>query len=157
MTLLALLAGCHGDLSGAVVINELLASNTTGLADEAGEFEDWVEVYNGGREALDVSGWTLTDDPDVDVPWALPAGTVIESDGALVVFCDEATEQGPLHADFKLAREGETIRLARADASVVDEVAYPVQPVDDVGWARTPDGGADWIQADPPTPGAPNP
>ncbi len=154
---LALLPACNGGGSGTVVINELLTKNATGLTDEVGEFEDWLELYNGDRDAVDVSGWTLTDDPGLEVPWTLPADTVIEGGDYLVLFCDGTPAQGPLHTDFKLTSAGETLQLARADASVVDEVAYPLQPLDDVGWARSPDGGADWLQADPPTPGAPNP
>lgn len=151
------LPACHGGGDGTVAINELLAANATGLTDEAGEFEDWVELFNGDRDAVDVSGWTLTDGPDLDVPWPIPDGTVLEAGDYLVITCDGTPDQGPLHADFKLSRNGETLVLARPDASVVDEVAYPVQPVDDVGWARTPDGGVDWVPAEPPTPGGPNP
>ena len=150
------LVACRGG-AGDVVINELLAGNQTGYVDEAGEYADWLELYNGDRDAVDVSGWTLTDDPDIDVPWPFPAGTTVEAGGYLVVVCDLTPEQGPLHTDFRLSRAGETMLLSRADGSVVDEVAYPAQPVDDVGWARTPDGGADWVQADPPSPGEPNP
>ena len=36
-------ASAHGQ---SVVINEFLASNTSILADEDGDFEDWLELYN---------------------------------------------------------------------------------------------------------------
>ncbi len=39
-----------------VVINEFLTDNESVNQDEAGEFEDWIELYNTGDAALDVGG-----------------------------------------------------------------------------------------------------
>src|SRR6185436_2291048 len=40
-----------------VVVNELMASNNITHADEAGEFEDWIELYNNNSSQVDVSLW----------------------------------------------------------------------------------------------------
>jgi hypothetical protein len=50
------------DLEGVLFINEFMADNQAGISDEASEFDDWIELYNAGTEALDLGGLFLTDD-----------------------------------------------------------------------------------------------
>lgn len=155
-----LLAGCDGDGGavddGGVVINELLAGNVTGLTDEAGSHPDWVELFNGGEDDVDLIGWTLTDDPGVDVPWMFSDEAIVPAGGYLVVFCDGDVDDGPLHTDFKLSGDGETLVFVRPDGATQDEIAFPVQPVDDVSYGRLTDGGEAWGALDAPSPGASN-
>ena len=43
-------------------INEFLASNNSVYADEIGEYDDWVELYNSSSDPIDISGMYLADD-----------------------------------------------------------------------------------------------
>ena len=45
----------------------------------------WVEIYNASSAERDLSGWSLTDDPDHDDPHVFSAGSTIPADGFLVV------------------------------------------------------------------------
>ncbi|MGB1033122.1 MAG: hypothetical protein ACPGWM_10915, partial [Flavobacteriales bacterium] len=45
-------------------INECQASNGTSFIDEADDFDDWIELYNLTDEPVDLSSWSITDDPD---------------------------------------------------------------------------------------------
>jgi len=47
---------------GEVVLSEFLAANETGLLDEDGEAQDWIELQNRGATSVDLEGWSLTDD-----------------------------------------------------------------------------------------------
>lgn len=47
-----------------ILINEFLASNQTINADEDGDFEDWIELYNNGDEAVNLEGFGLSDDDE---------------------------------------------------------------------------------------------
>ncbi len=60
--------------TGAMVINELVASNQSGARDESCDRDDWVELHNGTTDPIDLSGWTLVDDAGAD-PWSFPSGT----------------------------------------------------------------------------------
>ncbi len=40
----------------SLVINEFAASNSYYVQDPQGEYDDWIEIYNVGHEAIDVSG-----------------------------------------------------------------------------------------------------
>ncbi|MCC5808288.1 MAG: chitobiase/beta-hexosaminidase C-terminal domain-containing protein [Opitutales bacterium] len=74
---LALFAGAGTQsVSASVVINEFVASNGSVVADEDGDFEDWIELYNTGYAPVDLEGWGLSDDPEDPFRWTFPAGTV---------------------------------------------------------------------------------
>jgi hypothetical protein len=141
-----------------VVINEVLASNDAGIVDEAGDFEDWLELYNASTEVVDISGWMLSDslaEDGVELAWVLPDSTTIEAGGYLLIWADKDEEDGPLHADFKLSKDGETVSLLSPDGVVVDEVTFP-ELAADVSYGRSPDGSENWVVFSVPTPNASN-
>jgi hypothetical protein len=91
-------------------INEMVADNVTGLQDEFGEFDDWLEIHNAGTQTVDVGGMFLTNSLHQSREWELPS-RVIEPGDFLLVWCDDDDEQGDLHTNFKLAASGSVIRL----------------------------------------------
>ncbi len=91
-------------------VTEIMASNATSLADEFGEFDDWVEIGNYGPDPVDLTGMFLTDNFGDHRKWMLPE-VVLDANGYLVIWCDNEPEQGPLHANFKLSGGGEDIAL----------------------------------------------
>jgi hypothetical protein len=95
----------------AVLVNEFLADNESVNQDQAGEYDDWVELYNAGSAPATLDGMYLTDDLSEPRKWQIPAGTTIPPGGYLLVWCDKDAGQGPLHAGFKLNRDGEEIGL----------------------------------------------
>lgn len=48
---------------GTLIINEFLAANGTGLADENADQEDWIEILDPGASTVSFAGWSLTNDP----------------------------------------------------------------------------------------------
>jgi len=66
-------------------INEFVADNTTGLQDEDYEFPDWLELYNGSADSIDLTGYSLTDDPLNTTKWIIPS-IILPPDHFLVVF-----------------------------------------------------------------------
>lgn len=158
--------GVWGALTGArytvglsgLVINELMASNQTTLedADEAGEYPDWIELYNESETAIDLGGMYLSDDPLEPDKWQFARGTTLEAGGFLVVLADDDGTQGPLHTNFQLSRNGETLLLVDRDGqSILDSVAFGTQLVD-VSFGRHPDGGDGWGYHAAATPGSAN-
>ena len=88
------LTGSAAIYSGDLVINELLASNGSGLADEDGDFSDWIEIHNPSNAAVNLSGWSLTDDPQEPEKWTFP-DLVIGSGEYLVVFASGKDRRSP--------------------------------------------------------------
>ncbi|MEM9997450.1 MAG: CotH kinase family protein [Bacteroidota bacterium] len=137
-----------------VFVNELLASNSTVIADpDFGDFADWIELYNAEPEAVDLSGYTLTDDLDLPSRWRVPDGTVIPAGGFLLVWADG--EDTGVHTDFKLSAGGEQVGLFAPNGTVVDTLTYGEQTTD-ISLGRSPDGGATFQLFETPTPGTSN-
>lgn len=144
--------------SAQVVINELSAANWSTI-NLGGEFEDWVELYNGGAASADLSGWFLSDDPSEPAKWSFPAGSSIGPNGRLVVICSgkDAVITGMPHTSFKLTQtEQEYVVLSDAAQSLVDQFWIDRPTQKDHSWGRTTDGAAGWSIFLAPTPGAPN-
>lgn len=124
------LAGSAAGAAG-VVISEFMASNGNILADEDGDFPDWIELYNDSPVAVNLNGWFLTDNAANLTKWRFPAVT-LEPRGFLVVFAsgkNRATPGAPLHTSFSLAADGEYLALVRPDRTVASELApaFPEQ------------------------------
>jgi hypothetical protein len=135
--------------AGGLVINELMADNEATVADDAGEYDDWLELYNGGPDPIQLSTFYLG--PSADDPWRyrLPDVTLDAGDFYLV-WCDKDPEQGANHAPFKLAKEGDEVRLSSREATL-DVVSFGPLGTD-VSRARVPDGAGAWTTCESPTP-----
>ena len=133
---------------GDLVINEFMASNDTTIADQNGEFEDWIELYNNTSASIDLEGYFLSDDATDLMQWAFPSGTVIAANGYLIVWADNDEDQSGLHANFKLSASAESIFLVNAAGEIVDEVSY-VDQTADVSYGRSPNGTGDFQALNP--------
>lgn len=139
--------------SGDLVINEVMADNKTIIADAAGQFADWVEIYNRGSSPIRLAGHYLSDKADEPKVYAFP--DVLLAPGAyFLVWCDNDPNQGSDHADFKLSKEGDDVFLS-TETATVDSVAFGLQQTD-VSWGRTTDGAATWASCTRPSPRAAN-
>ncbi len=151
---------CQTVLAQDLFINEFLAVNVNDLADEHGEYDDWLEIYNHGETAIDVGGLYLTDNLDEPLKWQIPSDdpalTTIPAKGFLLLWCDGTPSQGTLHTNFRLSSGGEAIGLYDAsDARFLDSVDFGEQ-YSDVSRGRLPDGGKIWNFFSETTPGAAN-
>ena len=135
-------------MSNGVVINEVLASNVAGATDEAGDFEDWVELYNNNNFDVNLSGFHLSDDGGVLDKWTFPSGTTIAANGYLIVWADNEAAEGPLHASWKLSNGGESVIFSNQLSQVLDQAAFGNQGAD-TAYARIPNGTGDFVQQGP--------
>jgi hypothetical protein len=111
-------------LAGDIRLNEVMASNTSYKADESGEFEDWIELYNTTDHDISCYGLYLSDNPDNKLKWEF-TDTIIKSKSYLVVWADEDGKDPGLHANFKLSKSGEQVGLYTSDSVLLDEVHFP--------------------------------
>ena len=140
-----------------LLINEFLALNNSGIMDETGTFEDWVEIFNQGPVDAQLGGYFLTDNLDQPTCWAFP-DTTLAAGEFLVVWCDSDPEDGPLHTNFKLSAAGETIALLaplNMDNVVLDVRDFGPQSAD-ISEGRQSDGSSIWVNFAVPTPGESN-
>jgi hypothetical protein len=142
-----------------LLINEFLADNAAVIEDpddQAGPFDDWIEIYNPGDAAVDLGGLYLTDELAEPTNWQIPAGVSIPAGGFLLFWADNDTEQGDTHAGFQLNADGEEIGLFGSDGvTEIDSIVFEGQTTD-VSYGRYPDGADTWGFMATPTPGAAN-
>ncbi len=133
---------------GLVTINEFLAANDSDTPDQNGEYDDWIELYNGSGTTVDLAGYYLTDDENEPDQWAFPVGTVMEPGEYLMIWADNDEEQDGLHTGFKLSATGETILLSSPTLAAVSRVDFGIQEAD-VSTGRYPDGTGDFVVMSP--------
>jgi hypothetical protein len=110
-----------------ISVNEVVSASYSGLADEDGEYEDWIELFNEGDSAASLSGWSLTDDPAMPRKWLFPE-IEIASNEHMVLFASGKDRRDPsvaLHTNFKLGRGGDAVYLFRPDRPLVIESQSP--------------------------------
>ena len=119
-------------LASDVLISEIQASNNTTIADQDGDYSDWIEIHNAGRDTIDLGGWYLTDDSDDLTKWQFP-GVTLDPDEYLLVFVsgkNRVAANSELHANFQLSADGEYLGLVEPDGlTVVSEFSpdFPAQ------------------------------
>src|SRR5882724_4326869 len=117
--------------SAQIIISEFMADNKSTLADENGQFPDWIEIYNSSASTVNLNGWSLTDDPTHQARWFFPS-TNLAPKGFMVVFADGTNRVvlgQPLHADFGLKASGEYLALLKPDGTAASEFdpTFPAQ------------------------------
>lgn len=120
-----------------IIITEFMAGNTRTLADEDGDFPDWIEIYNTGTISVDLNGWSLTDDRNDLTKWTFPA-TNLPGGSFMIIFASEEDRRvpgRPLHTNFRLGAGGEYLALVKPDGTIASAYSptYPPQ-VDDVSY-----------------------
>lgn len=144
-------------LNAGVRINEVVASNDQSRLDEDGDAPDWIELFNASDSRINLGGWGLSDRPAVPFKWTFP-NVSLPPRGYLVVFASGKNRQvlgAPLHTNFQLASEGETLVLTTSAGTVADLVPA-VRLRRDVSHGRQPDGIGEWKFFAEPTPLGPN-
>ena len=138
--------------SGDIVINEIDGSG-----------DDFVEIYNRGETAVNISGWLIADDsggsPAVAEGAVFPSGTVLEphrflyvwsnlsaepggNPGLLFEVCIPSTPPPCLHSVWGVSGSGERLYLLNRDLTVVCAVNYPNAVFTGEAFGRIPDGSS---------------
>ncbi len=135
-------------------INELMADNANTIADEGGNYSDWIEVYNGDSESVNLEDFYLTDNLDSPNKWQMPAIT-LEPGHFELFWADGDPSLGDHHTNFKLSKDGEEAGIFSSDQIEVDAVVFGTQS-EDISFGRFPDGTSSLQFFNTPTPGASN-
>lgn len=120
-----------------LVIEEIMADNTGGLEDEDLDHPDWIDLYNGTTNPVNLAGWRLEYTAPVvagqaaptPISYSLPA-LVLPAYGHQIVFAsgkNRFTNVRP-HASFKLLKEGGTLKLFQPDGTTLEHsLSYGAQ------------------------------
>ncbi|MCK5132581.1 MAG: CotH kinase family protein [Candidatus Sabulitectum sp.] len=146
-----------------LVVNEIMAVNTSTVFDDWGRSSDWIEIYNGAGYDIDAGVLVFFEsDSSAVEPWSVPRGTMIPADGYMLFWADGDRWKGGTHLPFRLSGGGDSFKLGRivpgdGDTpyiSTLEQVQFDSQTAD-ISYGRFPDGG-EWRVLDIPTPGYSN-
>lgn len=147
------------NVQAQLILNEFMAVNVSELADDRGGYDDWIEIYNGGDTAVNLSGFYLTDDlgrlDKFQIKPQLKRPIVVPPSGYFIIWCDEDALEGPSHANFRLSAKGEFIALVSSEKEIVDSISFGVQ-MRNASFGRIVDGVGEWGFTTIPTPGKGN-
>lgn len=141
----------------ALVINEFMADNDNVIADQNGDYSDWIEIYNNTNDSIFLGDYYLTDDATDPTQWRMP-DEYIAAGGFKLIWASGDTTVGSDHADFKLSKSGEEIGLYLDNGMGIDTIDYILfsTQTTDVSYGREYDAAPTWIFFTTSTPNASN-
>ncbi len=143
----------------SISINEVLAKNTTGLKDNYGEFEDWIELHNKNTLPVRIGGMYLTDSESNPTRWQIPRIYILNPGKTFLIWADDDTSQTSLvdlHANFKLSSAGEEVLLYDSDGvTLIDRLSFGAQ-LADTSTGRLHDGHPGLVTFPDPSPNQAN-
>jgi hypothetical protein len=124
--------------------------------DDAGDYPDWIEIYNTSNRVVSLDGLYVTDDLDEPTKFAITDGLTIQPRSYVIFYADNDPEQGGFHLDFRLNRQGEAFGIFGALGTVaIDTVEWDNVPVG-LGYGRWPNGNGEFTFLYCTTPAADN-
>lgn len=155
--LAALVALCYvSSLNAQVVINEFMQSNIDCVMDDLNDFPDsWVELYNAGSEAVDMSVYSIGDSMKSEKAFTLPRYT-LQPHAYVLVYCDK--EGSRWHTPFRLESGKDCACYLFKNGEIVDQIPEGLkkQPAPNIAYGRKTDGAEKWGYQAQPTPKAAN-
>jgi hypothetical protein len=127
------------DNSGPVVAAEVKINEVMSTGDP-----DWVELYNAGSQAIDLTGYALKDS---STKWTIP-NVSIPAGGYIAFDCDGLDTNGT--TNFKISSGGESITLFNPADDIIDEIMTPDMAAQiGLTYGREVDGGDVWVVQSP--------
>jgi hypothetical protein len=115
------------------IISEFMTDNATGIRDDDGNRNDWIELANIGTIVGNLDGYFLTDDATNLTKWRFPV-TLVNANNYLLVWAsakDRTNSAAPLHTNFKLGKTGGFLALVDPNTNIVSKFdPYPPQTTD---------------------------
>jgi gliding motility-associated-like protein len=153
LRLISILFVFNFTVQSQVVINEYSCSNINTLPDNFNNYEDWIELYNKGNSAVNLSGYYLSDNASTPLKWQIPNGT-IPAQGYFLIYASglDTLDGSSLHTNFKLTQtKYEPIILSSSSGAFLDSIGTrPAQS--DHSRGRKTDGASIWSLFTSPTP-----
>ncbi len=138
--------GNQGGDPSALIINEVINNPHDGGT-------DLIEIYNSGKNSVDLSGFILQDDKGNAEQYVIPDLTVIEPESYM---CFTQVQAGTTDGDFNfgLSSKGDVVSLLDNSNKLLDKVEVPAVEKGK-SYSRTPNAGDNW-KIEIPTPGQSN-
>lgn len=141
--------------NSGLVISEVMTSNYSYLRGPYGAACDWIELYNAGKESIELSGFTLSDNAKYPGKYALPQRTLAPGEYCVIILTADPAKarSGYAVVPMEISSMGEGVYLSK-EGLVADFVLIPELEID-VAYGRA-QGSSAFSQLEKPTPGNSN-
>jgi hypothetical protein len=113
-----------------VRLTEFMADNATGIKDEDGTAQPWIEIWNPNQAAKAVLTGSKIDNGTVK--WTFPAFEMMPDERVIIWASgkNRIVPTAPLHTSFTLPKTGGSVILRRSDDSIMSRINYSAQTTD---------------------------
>mgnify|MGYP000671484464 FL=1 len=164
-------SGPHGSTPGAanncytttLVVNEVANKGSAGTclnSDGSGDTEDWIEIWNYGANAIDMTGMQIVDDKDLAEGDVYTFSTTLGA-GQYLLMCKDDSTSGDAQFEFGIGGD-DSVLLYDANSNLIHSTGALPEAACEADAACNPDDvyvmdntGA-WGYTTGPTPGAEN-
>lgn len=122
----------HSQTNG-IIINEILVSNATINANEVGQYNDWIEIYNNTDANINLKGYYFTNNIEQPKKFKVPRSMVLRPGVYCILWADELDNNNRpyTHLNFKLKKKGGELALFHPDGkTLVHRLTYKQQYTD---------------------------
>ena len=127
--LILIISGINNDYvkTDKLFISEIMAKNTYTIKDNNGDYSDYIEIYNGYSNDINLEGYHISDSEYETNKWTFPS-IEIKAHEYLIIYasgkngCDK---KNICHANFKLSSKGEIITLSDRNGNIINKFSYP--------------------------------
>lgn len=142
-TLTGLLTACSlpSIMDSDLVINEVVTSNTNSLSVPGLGSPDWVEIYNGSDNDINMKGYILRNSSKPSTYYIFP-DIVIQAGEYFVVYACSKPKDDDIKifcTGYNLPKDGVGLVLYDSNLKALDEIEVPALETD-ISWSRTDKG-----------------
>jgi hypothetical protein len=142
-----------------IKINEIVSSNKSIIADEDGDFSDWIEIINLGEDIINLKDYSLSDSYNNIQKWIFP-NYFIFPDEKLIIWASgkdrkHSDQNRHLHTNFSIESSGEEVLLSNPQQQIIDKID-PIFIPSDISYGRYPNGSGSFYFYTTPSPGNAN-
>ncbi|MFN3939684.1 MAG: CotH kinase family protein, partial [Chitinophagales bacterium] len=133
----------EANFTGSPAEAEIIVTEINYNSENTANSGDWIELFNNGTNAIDISGWQLSDATGTNI-LHVPVQTILEAN-AYIVFTADVKQFKSMHPDvinvigdfgFKLNNDADTLILTALNGDIIFSVAY----ADNADWPQGADG-----------------
>lgn len=141
-----------------VLINEIMAKNSyfSNTLDCDGKPSDWVEIFNWGKDSLNLDGLFISDSKSDPLKTPIPAYTLAPGE-LLTLFGGKGKVLPYIHIGFSFSQNDDGIFIFDSSGNLVDSFEFKsISLKSDTSLIRFPDGSQNWVESSNPTPSSEN-
>ena len=147
-------AGLYQTVPADLRISEVMSANASYLKGAYGKTADWIELYNGSDQTINLKDYTFATDPDRLTAYTLPDKTLAPGAYCVILLSEKSISlSGYGRLETNLSSNGENVYISR-NGKVIDYVNLP-KLATDMSYGRENGAGPFSCLASP-TPGSQN-